>query len=576
MSYLVLARKWRPQNFDEVVGQQAIAQTLANSIKLDRIGHAFLFSGPRGIGKTSTARILSKALNCETGPTATPCNSCRHCVEITAGNSLDVLEIDGASNRGIDEIRELRENVKYSPASARFKIIIIDEVHMLTREAFNALLKTLEEPPKHAKFILATTEAHKVPVTIVSRCQRYDFKRIDLQSMIKALKDICRKESVEVQDQTLEVLARIADGGLRDGLSLLDQVISFSGNRIDHEETLQLLRRVDPAAIIDILEALAAGDGAAVLDRFGNFVETGGDESVFNRELMEAIRDLMALKLGSKARTLVPEDLAEKFSLDQLERFFKVLLEMEISLRNSEHPRLVMDVALVKMSQIQALTPLSEIIVQLNQLTGGEAIPPRLPPMTRPVSRPAARPAAKPAARPAQEVPRPAHHPAPDPGQYEGNGNLLLKHAIAVISKSNPALGAALGFGSILQIAQSKVVIGFKPDNHFHMERINTRDSLPMVEKTISDLLSRPVQIIVEGESQDAPPSLADEEAYRKKKEQEAKLKLAMQSGTVAGFIREFGAKISGIIDKPHATITPENTPDDGMDMDSEFDEEES
>ena len=573
MSYLVLARKWRPQNFDEVVGQQAIAQTLANSIRLGRIGHAFMFSGPRGIGKTSTARILSKALNCEKGPTANPCNICRHCVEITEGNSLDVLEIDGASNRGIDEIRELRENVKYSPAAARFKIIIIDEVHMLTREAFNALLKTLEEPPKHAKFILATTEAHKVPVTIISRCQRYDFKRIDLVSMTGALKSICQKESVNVEDQTLAVLARIADGGLRDGLSLLDQVISFSGNQIDHEETLQLLRRVDPAVITDILNALVAGDGAALLDRFGEFVETGGDESVFNRELMEAIRDLMAIKLGSKARTLIPVDLAEHFSIDQLERFFKILLEMEIALRNSQHPRLVMDVALVKMSQIQALTPLTEIIERLNQLTAGEVIPAKLPPIRRPAepiihsrnrsSR------SKATAESAKDTPR---SPSTDPAQFEGNGNLLLKHAIKLISKSNPPMGAALGFGSILDIGKDKVVIGFKPENHFHMEWVNTKENIPVLEKTLSGLLSRTIKVILDGESVDAPPSLADEADYRKKKEREAKLKLAMQSSTVSGFVREFSAKIRDITEKSHS-VNPESVSAELMDSELEIEE---
>ena len=365
MSYQVLARKWRPQTFEDVVGQSSITQTLSNAIRLGRIGHAFIFSGSRGIGKTTTARILAKALNCEQGPTAEPCNVCRHCTEITSGIAMDVVEIDGASNRGIDEIRELRENVKYSPATTRFKVIIIDEVHMLTREAFNALLKTLEEPPEHAKFILATTEAHKVPVTILSRCQRYDFRRIDPATLAGFLREICDKESIKVQDATLEVLARMADGGVRDSLSLLDQVISFSGQEIDHEQTMALLGRIDPELLFDVFRSIAAGTGTQALIRFGEYIDSGGDEAVFNRELMEMTRDLMALKMEAPSHHNIPDDIPGLFSYDQLDRMFKVLLDQEQAFRYTEHPRLLMDVALVKMSRIRSLVPLEEILGRL-------------------------------------------------------------------------------------------------------------------------------------------------------------------------------------------------------------------
>ncbi|HPQ41759.1 MAG TPA: DNA polymerase III subunit gamma/tau, partial [bacterium] len=341
MSYQVLARKWRPQTFEEVVGQSGITQTLANAIRLNRIGHAFLFCGSRGIGKTTTARILAKALNCESGPTDTPCNTCRHCREIIQGNAMDVVEIDGVSNRGIDEIRELRENVKYTPATARFKVIIIDEVHMLTREAFNALLKTLEEPPPHAKFILATTEAHKVPVTIVSRCQRYDFRRIDVATLTEFLRDMCRREDIQAEDSTLEVLARMADGGLRDSLSLLDQVISFSGREIDHEKTMQLLGRIDPGLMFDVFRYIAGGNGAGALERFGAYVDGGGSETVFHREMLDLTRDILTAKMNAPSRSSLPEDLPELFSVDQLERIFNVLLDLEQSFRQTEFPRLL-------------------------------------------------------------------------------------------------------------------------------------------------------------------------------------------------------------------------------------------
>ncbi|MGE5855121.1 MAG: DNA polymerase III subunit gamma/tau, partial [Syntrophaceae bacterium] len=232
MEYLVLARKWRPQVFEDVVGQDHVITTLRNAIRLGRVAHAFIFSGPRGVGKTSVARILAKALNCEKGPSEIPCNACANCREITEGSSMDVREIDGASNRGIDEIRELRENVKFSPSSSRYKIYIIDEVHMLTKEAFNALLKTLEEPPEHVMFIFATTEVHKVPATILSRCQRFDFRRISIEEIMTRLRYIAGEEKVTIDEDALMVIAKKGDGSLRDSQSIFDQVRSFCGNTI--------------------------------------------------------------------------------------------------------------------------------------------------------------------------------------------------------------------------------------------------------------------------------------------------------------------------------------------------------
>jgi len=241
MSYVVIARRWRPQQFNEIIGQEHVSKTLSNAIANNRIAHSYIFTGPRGVGKTTTARILAKAVNCEKGPTPHPCNECASCKAITVGNSMDVLEIDGASNRGIDEVRNLRENIRYAPTQGKYRIYIIDEVHMLTKEAFNALLKTLEEPPEHAMFIFATTEIHRVPATILSRCQRFDFRRIPLKTIMEHLRRICDGEKIDIQEEALLQIAKKADGSMRDAQSILDQLISFSGNKIAFEDVAQAL-----------------------------------------------------------------------------------------------------------------------------------------------------------------------------------------------------------------------------------------------------------------------------------------------------------------------------------------------
>ena len=300
MEYRVLARKWRPQVFEDVLGQEHVVRTLKNAIGQQRIAHAFLFSGPRGVGKTSIARILAKALNCETGPTPTPCNQCGHCVEITNGNAIDVREIDGASNRGIDEIRELRENVKFAPASCRYKIYIIDEVHMLTREAFNALLKTLEEPPGHVIFIFATTETQKVPATILSRCQCFDFRRIPLKQISENLKKIAASDGIQISDNGLAWIAEAGDGSLRDSQSIFDQVISYAGFEIGDPAVEEILGRSDRRFLFMLSEAVLARDAGRCLRIIDEAYYAGLDMRYFYQTLLGQFRNLLFTAIAGR------------------------------------------------------------------------------------------------------------------------------------------------------------------------------------------------------------------------------------------------------------------------------------
>src|SRR3989338_6437933 len=313
MSYLVYARKFRPQCFGDIIGQEHVTATLQNGIKEKKIAQSFLFSGTRGVGKTSAARILAKSLNCEKGIEPEPCGKCISCKEITQGSSLDILEIDGASNRGIDEIRTLRENVKFKPSHGRYKIYIIDEVHMLTGEAFNALLKTLEEPPEHVKFIFATTEAHKVPLTILSRCQRYNFRRIPAALMIQTLREVANKEKLKVKDDVLFLIAKHSEGSLRDGESLLDQLASYGDGEVAAEDVAFTLGLTGDDVYFLLLGALKARDGKKVLATVGKVIEAGKDLVQFSRGLLEIFRDLLVSQVGKPSDELV-EGTAERIA----------------------------------------------------------------------------------------------------------------------------------------------------------------------------------------------------------------------------------------------------------------------
>ncbi len=371
---MVLARKYRPQNFDEVIGQEHVVRTLKNAIKQGRLAHAFLFSGIRGVGKTTIARILAKAINCEKGPTDNPCNACSACQEITEGRAVDVQEIDAASNRGIDEIRELRENVKFRPARFRAKVYIIDEAHMLTREAFNALLKTLEEPPPHIHFVLATTEPQKIPVTILSRCQKYDFKRLPLARLAQHLKDICAKEGVEIEEEALVLIAREAEGSVRDALSLLDQAIS-SGVKTKGE-LLELFGLADHLLVENLARAILARDLGQSFTLINQAFEQGVDLVFLAQDLTEFFRHLLVLKnaKGNVSFDLPESELSSLRALslevenEELILIFQTLLTGLGEVKRNPLPKLAFELTVAKACEVGKVVPLERLFAKLEKL----------------------------------------------------------------------------------------------------------------------------------------------------------------------------------------------------------------
>jgi DNA polymerase III subunit gamma/tau len=377
MSYLVLARKYRPQTFDEVVCQEHVTRTLTNAIGMGRVPHAVLFCGPRGTGKTTVARVLAKAMNCVEGPTQNPCNTCLSCVEITKGNAVDVFEIDGASNNSVEQIRELRENIRYMPAHSRYKIYIIDEVHMLSTAAFNALLKTLEEPPSHILFIFATTEPHKIPLTILSRCQRHDFKRVDPGAIAGHLKTLCIKEGFEIDDDSLHAISREAGGSMRDALSLLDQVLACTLGQLTREQVVDILGIVDQGRLFDISEAVFQADIPRVLELLDEIYTRGYDVKKLYSEILAHFRDMMIVKLGKSAEKLVdlPGSALDRMRAQirpipdtYLTQILDLLLQAESSVRFSDQPKMALEMIFIKLLHIRPALPIEALVEKIDHL----------------------------------------------------------------------------------------------------------------------------------------------------------------------------------------------------------------
>lgn len=557
MSYLVLARKWRPQSFADLVGQEHVSQTLGNAIQAGRVHHAFLFTGARGVGKTSAARIFAKALNCEEGLSAQPCNQCPSCLEIAAGQGVDVFEIDGASNTGVDDIRELRENIRYLPSRSRYKIFIIDEVHMLSINAFNALLKTLEEPPDHAKFIFATTEPHKIPVTILSRCQRFDFRKIALPMVSARLREIVDAEAIEISDRSLALVARRGEGSMRDALSTLDQVIAFCGEAVGDEDVQNLLGMVDRRLLLDTAEGVVRRDSRQALEAVRRVDDLGHSYRQFCQELVEVFRALNLCRVlvdPGEMLDVTRDELRELQTLaglgtvEDLQRALTLLVRAEADLASSSFPRLTLEMVLVRLAHMPPARDVGALVRKIEdlerRLAGGAE---RLP-VASPVSRP-------PTPVPEGAGPPPKKAEAPAPAAVGGKGwQGLVEH---VKLRRRPGIASILDQASLLSLELPLLKIGL-PKGSFALTQLEDREYIEDLNRLAEEFFQQKIDIRIaalEGQHANVPPSLAEErqnrETDRKKRLREDALAHPMVKAALeifSGEVKEVKAIDKGFV----------------------------
>ncbi len=573
MSYLVLARKWRPQTFGDLIGQEHVSQTLKNAIDSGRVAHAFLFTGARGVGKTSSARILAKALNCGEGPTPEPCNVCPACTEITAGTSVDVFEIDGASNTSVDDVRELRDNIKYLPSRCRYKIYIIDEVHMLSTSAFNALLKTLEEPPPHVIFIFATTEPHKVPITILSRCQRFDFKRIPLPMLVARLRYIVAQERVTISEAALTMIARKGDGSMRDSLSTLDQVLAFCGERVEDAEVVNLLGVVDRRLLLETSRAVFARDCRAALDIVKQVDGFGYSMRHFCQELIDHFRNLAVFRAVGESSDLADlsegeiaeiKEQAAHVELSDLQRHLSILMKSDTDMAHATFPRLVLEMALIRMAMLVPVIPVNEIIERLKileeKLGGGviasphpswEKTPSRGEPADHRRGTPSpARGGSAPApstAAPAVGVKRGVASPpqveeiAPAKGDWPG--------FVDFVKGKKPLLASLLEHGRPLRVSDAVLEIGF-PAGSFEISSLQVQETMGELRELARAHFLREVGVKVTaltGDLSDAPPTLAEKKNLDAADRMQKLKHEASGHPAVAAALEIFGGEISEV-----------------------------
>ena len=621
MDYQVSARKYRPASFQDVMGQPHVVKTLMNSIAGNRIAHAFLFSGSRGVGKTTVARILAKALNCEQGPTSTPCDRCANCLEIAQGNSVDVIEIDGASNTSVDDVREIRENIKFTPFRGHYRVYIIDEVHMLSNSAFNALLKTLEEPPAHVVFIFATTEIHKIPATILSRCQHYNFRRIARAEIMQRLRYVADQDGITLEDRSLTSLARASEGSMRDALSLLDQAVSFGGKTIRHDHLQSLLGCVPQELVRDMMAAIVAHDGPAAVHVIARLLDQGHDLRAFCADLVEHIRNLLVASVApgsedNQALTglidLSEEEVAQiafdakQCTTEQLQELFRTFSQAEDALRVSPRPRFVLEVAAIRATRLGTADP--SVSSAVTMPAPPAAAPPRHHisnekehdvPQPSPMKTQGAAPSQQVAGRPSKDVRPISKHPPPQPttsrpSQPQVTGVVSstrprvdaapallppassrvstgsapspsLKQAlpwekvVERVERQHPNIGPFLAMATFMSAENGEVTIGYPPTASIALARVQKEEASQVVSGICTQLVGQPMRLrVVElNEGQRSSPSVAELRAVKERAQKHQLLEQSRSHPLVKQTLATFGGDVVDV----RQTAPREETP---------------
>ncbi len=600
MEYQVSARKFRPGTFEELIGQPHVVQTLRNAILRQQVAHAYLFSGMRGVGKTTAARILAKALNCEKGPTPEPCGQCESCLEIARGNSVDVIEIDGASNTGVDDVRELRENVKFSPFRGTYRIYIIDEVHMLSNSAFNALLKTLEEPPSHAVFIFATTEVHKIPPTITSRCQHFNFRRIPRREIIARLQEVVNHVDVTIGERSLGAMARASEGSMRDALSLLDQAVAFGGKTITEQEVDEMLGAVPDELVGRIVNTVVTQDPAAAVALVGEVVDHGYDLRAYCGAVVERMRHLMIASVvpgfeqAQGLMDLPDEDVkqllveAKSFSVEQLQEVFQLFAQAEDRLRSTAHPRFVFEVAAVRAARLlqhgaqvpQSAEPprgpqshASRTPVEKSGPTSGTPPSPvrspenrtgtsGRPPATVQGSRPSppvqkeplprekvagAPPPAQPEVKTKQSPGVSAPQPRPaSPGSPPAIGQEDWQRVVESVIRRYPNVGTFLEMGMLVKIEGNQVIVGFPKTASVACSRVQKEENRALIAKVCQEVTGATIRLRVVELTEEPGDGLTIKQmrAKQQKQDGEALLEQARANPMVKHTMELFGGDV--------------------------------